>query len=134
MLKRHSPQFKAYDTVRIYFPYSDKPKSKYRPAVILSQEHFNIANGKVVVAMLTAATHSSWTFDTKITNYLECGLDKPSFVRFKLFTLKSDLIEKPLGRLSPIDRLKVAESFNQLFKDLTIFDTPPSPEIQEVYL
>ena len=84
--------------------------------------------------MITTATYSSWPFDTKITKYLECGLNKPSVVRFKLHTLDNHLIKEHLGKLAHVDRPRVIESFSNVFHELYLYDIPLPPPIKEFQL
>ncbi len=124
--------YNTFDIVRVDFPYIEKPKLKQRPALILSPTDFNTSVNASIVAMITGASSSSWPFDTRIINYLECGLDKPSLIRFKLHMIDHRSIMKYLGRLSTIDQPMAMKSFQELFQALYPFNIPslPSREYQ----
>ena len=91
-----------WDVVVVPFPFTDKPRTKRRPALVLSGPAFNRA-GHTVLAMITSRGHSPWPGDTPIVVLAAAGLRAPCLVRLKLFTLDNRLISDRIGRLSRAD-------------------------------
>ncbi len=111
--------FKAFDVVRVPFPFTDREAAKIRPALVLSTEDdFNTLVGHSVMAMITSKTHAPWPLDTEITDLVAAGLPAASVVRFKLFTLDHRLVRGKLGRLSKADTTRVHGNFKLLFAEL----------------
>jgi mRNA interferase MazF len=95
-----------WDVVVVPFPFTDRPASKRRPALTLSQREFN-ARGHTVLAMITTKVDPSWPGDTSLEDPADAGLPAASTVRLKLFTLDNRLIAKVAGALSSGDRTRV---------------------------
>lgn len=107
--------YKRYDIVKVPFPFTDKPASKYRPALVLSSaSQFNSVIEHSVMAMITSAKQSHWPLDTPIDDLSTTGLSSASIIRLKLFTLDHRLIVAKLGTLSLPDQ----SAFQQHFKRL----------------
>lgn len=80
---------------------------------MLSNRRFNDRLRQLILAMITSAGHAPWLSDTAIQDLNVAGLATASIVRLKLFALDRDLVLKPIGKLSEIDRRGVARSLNQ---------------------
>ena len=96
--------FKKWDIVLVPFPFTDLSVSKWRPALIISPEKFNIF-GDVVITFLT----SNLQVNKKIGDYLiieweNASLPKPSLIRMKFATLDSKFISKRIGALLEPDK------------------------------
>jgi mRNA interferase MazF len=66
--------------------------------------------------MITTKSHTPWPGDTEISDLESSGLNHPSIVRLKLFTLDHRFVVKRIGKLSEDDRKAVKESVTvQLF-------------------
>jgi mRNA interferase MazF len=114
--------YKTFDVVVVPFPFVDSLKSKNRPALVISSEkHFNGPTSHTVLAMITSAMHSSWPLDVPIGNVKSCGLEKPSIIRLKLFTLDNRLIKKRIGKLSSKDQESLQENMALAFENLIYF-------------
>lgn len=112
--------YKTFDVVVVPFPFTDKPNSKRRPALVISsQETFNAPSGHTVFAMITSAGHASWPLDVPVSDLAAAGLSSPSYIRMKLFTIDNHLIITKIGQLSLSDRkatkLTCKKLFNKLF-------------------
>ncbi|NQT29867.1 MAG: type II toxin-antitoxin system PemK/MazF family toxin [Candidatus Saganbacteria bacterium] len=94
--------FRRYDVVVVPFPFVDKPKTKKRPTLVLSNLDFN-KSGHTILAMITTKQHPSWPGDSQIGNYASAGLRFPCLVRFKFFTLDNRLLLRKIGHLSKKD-------------------------------
>ncbi|HEY3350336.1 MAG TPA: type II toxin-antitoxin system PemK/MazF family toxin [Thermoanaerobaculia bacterium] len=99
----------AWDVVVVPFPFSERPGTKKRPALVLSRQAFNKA-GHTMLAMITTRAHRVWPGDVEIAGLGAAGLPLPCIVRLKLFTLDNRLLIKRIGSLSPADRRDVASA------------------------
>lgn len=108
--------YKAFDVVRVPFPFTDRTASKNRPALVLSDENaFNTPAGHSVMAMITSAANAPWPLDCTIVDLPAAGLPAASMVRFKLFTLDHRLVRGSLGHLAASDENTVRAAFGTLF-------------------
>ncbi|MFC1876766.1 type II toxin-antitoxin system PemK/MazF family toxin [Thermodesulfobacteriota bacterium] len=97
-----------FDIVVVPFPFVDKPASKRRPALVLSNIDFN-TSGYSILSMITTKKNPVWPGDTQITDIATCGLRSPCLVRLKLFTLDNRLILRKIGRLGETDSFQVTK-------------------------
>lgn len=102
--------YDPFDVVIVPFPFTDSSTTKKRPAVILSTTHFQEKIGHAVMAMVTSAKNSPWPHDVKIKNLEACGLEAPSVVRLKLFTLDLRFVLRKSGTLSETDQLLLRQA------------------------
>lgn len=98
-----------WSVVVVPFPFSDKPGTKRRPALVLSNEIFN-QHGHSILAMITTKQHYPWPGDCDIIDIASAGLKVPCIVRLKIFTLDNRLILRNIGRLTREDAEKVGEA------------------------
>ncbi len=101
--------FESLAVVVVPFPFTDRPVTKRRPALIVSSAGFNQGHPQSILAMITSAA-SDWPSDVAIHGWHQAGLSVPCKVRFKLFTLDDSLIVRKLGTLSRTDREVVSEA------------------------
>jgi mRNA interferase MazF len=104
---------KPYDVVVVPFPFTDRRSSKRRPALALSTEMFSAESGHTVLAMITSASNPSWPMDVAI-DAKEAGLQAPSKVRMKIFTLDNRLVLHRAGGLSRTDQRAVSAVVRKL--------------------
>lgn len=110
-----APAPEPFAVVVVPFPFSDIPRAKRRPALVVSHRtRFNAPAGHSVLAMITTAKAVKWPLDVPIKHPQKAGLPQNSFVRMKLFTLDNRLIVKSLGNLSETDRRKVEDNLDVL--------------------
>lgn len=95
-----------YDVVVVPFPFVDKPRSKKRPALVMSNKGFN-GRKHTILAMITTKKHPSWPGDSQIKDISAAGLRLPCIVRFKFFTLDNRIILRKIGHLSQDDSNRV---------------------------
>jgi len=88
----------AGDVAVVPFPFSDRPGTKRRPALVLSHRRFNEA-GHTIFSMITTKAHFPWPGDVVIEHLEEAGLQYPCIVRLKLFTLDNRLLLRRIGKL-----------------------------------
>lgn len=103
------------DVVVVPFPFVDLPIVKRRPALVLSAETFNDANGQTVLAMITTGAGSRWPSDIEIADRDTAGILHASVVRWKVFTLPNQSILRRAGALALKDRNAVAKAARTVF-------------------
>jgi mRNA interferase MazF len=107
--------FESFDVVVVPFPFTDRQASKRRPALVLSDaDSFGDRIGHSVLAMITSQKQSQWSLDVPISDGQSAGLNAPSVVRMKLFTLDHRFILRKAGRLAPGDRQSMLLSLGKL--------------------
>ena len=94
--------FEPFDVVVVPFPFTDRSAAKRRPSLVVSSARFNDAHEQTILAMITSAV-GEWPSDVAIQGWREAGLNAPSKVRLKLFTLDRTLIMRRIGALSKRD-------------------------------
>jgi mRNA interferase MazF len=97
----------AWDVVVVPFPFSERPGTKRRPALVLSRPSFN-KSGHTALAMITTRAHRPWPGDVEIDKLEQAGLPLPCIVRLKLFTLDNRLLARKIGSLAVADRNRVS--------------------------
>lgn len=102
--------YDGFDVVVVPFPFTERPASKRRPALVVSEAHFNQQHGHLVLAMITTAGQTAWPSDIVIADIAAAGLPAPSVVRLKLFTLDESLIARRIGELARRDAAAVASA------------------------
>lgn len=100
------------DVAVVPFPFSERPRTKRRPALVLSRRGFNGA-GHTIFSMITSSTHAPWPGDVAIENLETAGLPRTCIVRLKLFTLDNRLVLRRCGRLADRDWQDVQASLQQ---------------------
>lgn len=102
--------YEQWEVVVVPFPFVNSLKSKPRPVLILSNGSFNLQTGHYIAAMITSSSLNPWAGDTEIKDFAGIGLNKPSFVRLKLFTMDERLVKRKIGKLSKPDIENVKQS------------------------
>lgn len=106
--------YNQFDVVIVPFPFTDQKSIKRRPALVISSAHFNQQVQHSVMLMITSARNTSWFGDVKIDDLQSTGLEKPSIIRMKFFTLDNRLILKKAGSLSLQDQQMLMQTVFQL--------------------
>ena len=109
--------FDPGDVVEVPFPFVDLPVRKRRPALVLNND--TRSGSTAVFAMITSAKRSRWESDVSLRDWSEAGLNAPSFVRWKIFTLDSALVVSRRGALSDADRIAIGRAFQRLFPHMS---------------
>ena len=107
--------YSPFSVVDVPFPFVDSGRQKTRPALVLSDTAFQAANAAVVLAMITSAERSAWFGDIALRDWREAGLQKPSILRWKVFTIESVLIARARAPLSAYDAIAVRNGFRMTF-------------------
>lgn len=115
MMNEPIKTYRTYEIVVVPFPFTDREKSKNRPALIISSEIFNAKNGKSVMAMITSNIGKElWPNDVDIRHLKPTGLTVSSLVRFKMFTIDHNLIKARIGSLHDEDIEIVKETLKEI--------------------
>ena len=102
-MRQPSTIFEQYEIAVVPFPFVDSPKTKPRPALVLSVRSFNRQNGHTWLAMITTAAHMHWPSDYSIRDLRPTGLKAACVVRWKLFTLDNRALHRRIGHLGEPD-------------------------------
>lgn len=115
-MRKLTVTYSQFDVVVVPFPFTNSKATKKRPALVISDATaFNKATRKSVMAMITTASHSSWSLDVSISDLESAGLKVKSIVRMKLFTLDDALVVKKIGKLATKDSNNVRNALQSLF-------------------
>ena len=99
--------YKRGDVILLPFPFTDLSINKKRPAVIVSTDDYNKRYVDVIVMPITGNLATCQPEDTKIEDWREAGLAKPSLVKPIIGTIEQTQIIHPLGIFSLRDLEKV---------------------------
>jgi mRNA-degrading endonuclease toxin of MazEF toxin-antitoxin module len=103
------PGFKAWDIVKVPFPYTDRPVRQRRPALVIAAGELAAAHGLLWLAMITSAANRGWSGDVAVSDLATAGLPIESIVRpAKIATIEASDAER-LGSLPPPDRAAVRD-------------------------
>jgi mRNA interferase MazF len=107
------PIFKAWDIVKVPFPYTDRPVRQHRPALVIAADHIETEYGLQWVLMITSAENRRWADDVVISDLDAAGLPAPSMVRCaKIATIEARDAER-IGSLPSKDRARVADNISR---------------------
>lgn len=98
------------DVVVVRFPFTDLSVTKPRPAVAVSSLNFSADHGHTILAMITTGAGSTWPSDVRIDDLAAAGLQHPSVIRWKPFTLVNEQLAVLIGRLAEADRARLIDS------------------------
>lgn len=106
--------YKQGDVILVEFQFSEGSGSKKRPALILSAEGYHKTRQEVIIAAITSNIIRELFGDTKIENWKEAGLLRPSLVTGIIRTIKSNLILRKLGSLPKRDFLETQKNLKDV--------------------
>ncbi len=104
--------YEPFSIVLVPFPFTDKNTTKKRPALTISTVEYQQHTSHITLLMITSAKNSAWYNDHAIRFLEEAGLNTPSMIRQKIFTLDSQLILKKIGALSSKDKKEVLKQIS----------------------
>ena len=108
--------YNTYDIVSVPFPFTDRIRTKKRPALVISKLDYQCKTGHLILLMITTAGHSVWYSDIQINDLNSAGLNHASVIRFKVFSLDERLIIRKIGNLSETDKEKVRNNLVNTFE------------------
>jgi mRNA interferase MazF len=67
--------YDQWDVVVVPFPFTDRPATRHRPALVVSRaDALGNTIGHHVLAMITSATHRRWPLDVPVGDLGDAGL------------------------------------------------------------
>jgi len=99
-------KYKQGDVVLVKVIFSEDSGAKKRPALIISDKYYHTHRQEVIIAAITSNIDRLLAGDTKIRDWQKGGLKYPSLVAGIIQTIKINIIEKKLGKLSERDFLE----------------------------
>lgn len=112
--------FKAWDVVKVPFPYTDRPVRQHRPALVVAAGQLEANHGLLWVLMITSAENRRWDDDVVVSDLEAAGLPAPSMVRCaKIATIESRDAER-IGALPTGDCKKVSSHLARLLTTAAI--------------
>ena len=98
------------DIILVQFPFSNIFSTKKRPAVIISNSHFNKIKSDIIIMAITSNSANQSEGDSVIHNWKSAGLLKKSYIKPAITTLENKLVIKHLGKLSggDLENMKIA--------------------------
>jgi mRNA interferase MazF len=108
------PSFEVWDTVKVPFPYTDRPIRQRRPALVVAAGDLLAEHGLLWLAMITSAANRGWPGDVPVSDLEAAGLPIPSIIRVaKIATIEARDAEK-LGVAAQADRAGVAQYLDRV--------------------
>lgn len=104
--------YKPFSIIVVPFPFTDKKEAKRRPALVLSTVEHQEETDHITLVMITSAKRSKWNSDYEISQLETTGLDAPSIIRQKIFTIDNRLVIKNIGFLTAQDRVHLLKKVN----------------------
>jgi len=96
------PVFEPWDVVKVPYPYTNRPVTEHRPALVVA--NIQEGPGLVWVMMITSAGNRPWPGDVAVSDLGTAGLPAPSVIRTaKIATIDAALAAR-LGALPEADR------------------------------
>lgn len=104
MTKRSKAAFSRGDVVYVPIGFTSLAGGKLRPAVVVSDDHYNRTTPDLIVASVTsnlqAVRHPG---DHLIADWRGAGLRAPSLLQAKLTTVAQPVVRRKIGRLGGPD-------------------------------
>ncbi|HCM26856.1 MAG: growth inhibitor PemK [Treponema sp. GWB1_62_6] len=102
------PDFRAWDIIKIPFPYTNRPVRERRPALVVAADGVLKLQGLLWVLMITSSENRPWSGDVAVSDLGMAGLPAPSVVRTaKIATIETKESER-IGDLPDADRIAVS--------------------------
>jgi mRNA interferase MazF len=111
--------YKPGDVILVQFIFSDESGVKKRPGLVISSGVYNSNRNELVIAAITGQVEKKRCGDCLINSYREAGLIKPSIVTGVYRTIRSRMVDRVLGELSPSDLKAV---YQQVIANLCLQD------------
>ena len=94
--------FKQKELVLLPYPFTDQEGNKVRPAVIISNDHFNIhSQEKIMIPITSVIKDEPYSIIINQADLLSGNLQKPSRIRCdKIFTINQYSIIMKFGKIN----------------------------------
>ena len=102
------PIFKAWDVVKVPFPYADRPVRQRRPALVIAADDLQARHSLLWVLMITSADNRGWPDDVTVVDLGAAGLPAPSVVRTAKIAVIDARDAERLGTLSSAEQPAIA--------------------------
>lgn len=108
--------FQQGDIVIVDFPFSEGDSVKTRPAVVASTDEYHSGRADIIIIAVTfQAPLKPRSTDYELQHWLAEGLDKPSWVRGKLYTVHQARVRGTIGKLGKRDFNGVKRCLSRAF-------------------
>ncbi|MBB4268012.1 type II toxin-antitoxin system PemK/MazF family toxin [Roseospira visakhapatnamensis] len=102
------PVFERWDVVKVPYPYTNRPVTEHRPALVAAV--IEEGPGLLWVVMITSAANRAWPGDVPIVDPGAAGLPAPSVIRTAKITTIDAALASRLGTLPDAERHPVRTS------------------------
>lgn len=108
---------RSYDRgniILVEFVFSEGSNSKQRPALVISVEDYQRNREELILAAVTSNVERELIGDTELKDWKKAGLLYPSLVTAIVRTIKKNMVNCRLGRLSNEDLRAVEGNLRQV--------------------
>lgn len=106
--------YRKGDVVPVPFDFTDGSGTKWRPAVVISDERYNADTPDVLIASVTGNTRAlPHPGDHTLTEWRPAGLLMPSIAQTKIATIENRLVRRKLGALASSDLAALESGLRQ---------------------
>ena len=102
------------DIILVEFVFSEGSNSKQRPALVISVEDYQRNREELILAAVTNNVERELIGDTELEDWKKAGLLYPSLVTAIVRTIKKNMVNRRLGRLSNEDLRAVEGNLRQV--------------------
>jgi mRNA interferase MazF len=108
--------YRRGDVVLVPFEFTDRDKRKNRPAVVISSDDFNQSRHDLIIAGITSnIDRAGFVGQLSITDWTQCGLEKPSVVSGIIQTVRETKIGHRIGALTVKDQRSLDSTLIRIF-------------------
>jgi mRNA-degrading endonuclease toxin of MazEF toxin-antitoxin module len=108
--------YRRGDVVFVPFEFTDRDKRKNRPAVVISSDDYNRSRNDLIIAGITSnIDRSGFVGQLSITDWTQCGLEKPSVVSGVIQTVRETKIGHRIGALTTQDQRSLDSTLMVVF-------------------
>jgi len=105
------PTFERWDVVKVPYPYTNRPITEHRPALVVAV--VDEGPGLLWVLMITSAANRPWPGDVPIGDAGAVGLPAPSVVRSAKVATVDAVLAGRLGSLAGAERNEVGAALRR---------------------
>jgi mRNA interferase MazF len=107
------PSFERWDVVKVPYPYTHRPVTEHRPALVVAV--VDEGPGLLWVLMITSAANRTWPGDVAMADAGAVGLPAPSVVRTAKIAIIDAALAGRLGSLGDAERCAVSRALHLRF-------------------
>lgn len=111
-------KFKQGDVVMVNFPFSNLIDSKNRPALVISNDDYNLIGEDIIICGITSnQIEREYSIDLEQKDMYEGKIYFSSRIKAdKIFSIEKSIINRKIGCVNMITLNKTKEALSQLFK------------------